>query len=117
MATKKSKSSIRPLRPGSGWSYAPAPESAAIARINEQYELFIDGKWQTPAERKYFDSINPANEKKLYRAALATEKDVDKAVTAARKAADKYWKKMPPVERGKYIFRIARLMQEQAREL
>jgi aldehyde dehydrogenase (NAD+) len=98
MATKKNRSSIRPLRPGSGWSYAPAPESAAIARINEQYELFIDGKWQKPAGGTYFDSINPANEKKLYRAALATDKDVDKAVTAARKAFDKYWKKMPPAE-------------------
>ncbi len=117
MATKKNKSSIRPLRLGSEWPYAPAPESAAIARINEQYELFIDGKWQKPAEGTYFDSINPATEKKLYRASLATEKDVDKAVAAARKASDKYWKKMSPAERGKYIFRIARLMQEQAREL
>jgi aldehyde dehydrogenase (NAD+) len=117
MATKKTKSSIRPLRPGSGWTYAPAPESAAIARIDEQYELFIDGKWQKPSGGSYFDSINPANEKKLYRAALANEKDVEKAVTAARKAFDKYWKKMPPAERGKYIFRVARLMQEQAREL
>lgn len=117
MATKKNKSSIRPLRLGSGWAYAPAPESATLARINDQYELFIDGKWQKPAEGTYFDSINPATEKKLYRASLATEKDVDKAVAAARKASDKYWKKMPPAERGKYIFRIARLMQEQAREL
>jgi aldehyde dehydrogenase (NAD+) len=63
------------------------------------------------------ESINPATEKKLYRAAVATEQDVDKAVAAAKKGFDKYWKKMSGKERGKYIFRIARLMQEQAREL
>jgi aldehyde dehydrogenase (NAD+) len=117
MATKKNKSSIPPLRLGAGWTYAPAPESTAIARINEQYDLFIDGKWQQPVQGTYMDSLNPATEKKLYRAAVAQTKDVDKAVAAARKAFDKYWKKMPPAERGKYIFRIARLMQEQAREL
>lgn len=117
MATKKNKSSIPPLRLGAGWTYAPAPESTAIARINEQYDLFIDGKWQQPVQGTYMDSLNPATEKKMYRAAVAQTKDVDKAVAAARKAFDKYWKKMPPAERGKYIFRIARLMQEQAREL
>ncbi len=117
MPTKKSKPTPPLLRLGAGWKYAPAPESASIARISEQYELFINGKWQRPLERTYLDSINPATEKKLYRAAVAGEKDVDKAVISARLAFDKYWKKMPPKERGKYIFRIARLMQEQAREL
>ncbi|MFM8591929.1 MAG: aldehyde dehydrogenase family protein [Sphingomonadales bacterium] len=117
MPTKKNKSTLPRLRLGAGWSYAPAPESAASARINEQYELFINGKWQKPAKRAYIDSINPATEKKLYRAAVASEQDIDKAVVSARTAFDKYWKKMPANERGKYIFRIARLLQEQAREL
>jgi len=117
MPTKKNKSTLPRLRLGAGWSYAPAPESAASARINEQYELFMNGKWQKPAKRAYIDSINPATEKKLYRAAVASEQDIDKAVVSARTAFDKYWKKMPANERGKYIFRIARLLQEQAREL
>lgn len=117
MTTKKKTSTIKPLRLGTGWTYAPAPESASVARIQEQYELFIDGKWQRPKQATYLESINPATEKKLYRAAVAGEQDIDKAVTAAKRAFDKYWKKMPAKERGKYIFRIARLMQEQAREL
>ena len=116
MATKN-KSTIKPLRLGAGWKYAPAPESSASAQIQHQYELFIDGKWQPPKKGTYLESINPATEKKLYRAAVATEQDVDKAVAAAKKGFDKYWKKMSGKERGKYIFRIARLMQEQAREL
>jgi aldehyde dehydrogenase (NAD+) len=116
MATK-SKQKIKPLRLAKAWSYSPAPESASIAQIKDQYELFINGKWQKPKRGAYLDSINPANEKKLYRAAIAESEDVEKAVSAARTAYDKYWKKMPAAERGKYIFRIARLMQEQAREL
>jgi len=115
---KKTKSlRVKPLRFDTDWQYDPAPESASAARIDPQYELFIDGKWQKPQSGKYFDTINPANEQVLSRVAEADEKDVDKAVRAARNAYEKVWKKMAPAERGKYIFRIARILQEKAREL
>jgi aldehyde dehydrogenase (NAD+) len=101
---------------GDAWEYAPAPESVP-APIRTQYELFIGGKWVKPASGKYFSSINPATEKKLSRIAAGTKKDVDKAVKAARKAYDNVWSTMPPRERGKYLFRIARMIQERSREL
>lgn len=101
----------------SNWEYSPAPESAKPAAIAKKYELFIDGKWQQPVEKKYFKTINPATEEVLSEVATATKKDVDKAVTAARNAYEKYWKKLSGAERGKYIFRVARIMQERAREL
>jgi aldehyde dehydrogenase (NAD+) len=99
------------------WSYAPAPESKSAATINKQYDLFINGEWQKPSGKKYFDSINPATEEKLSEVADANAADVDKAVSAARNAYDKVWKKMAAKERAKYIFRIARMVQEKAREL
>jgi aldehyde dehydrogenase (NAD+) len=99
------------------WQYAPAPESAGHAKIAERYDLYINGKWTKPSEGKYFDTINPSSEKKLAEVALATRNDVDKAVRAARKAYDTVWSKMPAKERGKYIYRIARIIQERAREL
>jgi aldehyde dehydrogenase (NAD+) len=105
------------LKFDSSWKYAAAPESKSAAVINPRYDLFIDGAWQKPLSKKYFDTINPANEEKLSEVAEANEADVDKAVNAARKAYDKYWKKLVPKERGKYIFRIARMVQERAREL
>lgn len=108
---------VKPLRFETDWQYDPAPESASAARIDAQYDLFIDGKWQKPQGGKYFDTINPANEQTLSKVALADTNDVNKAVRAARNAYDKVWKKMAPAERGKYIFRIARIMQEKAREL
>ena len=98
------------------WNYAPAPESADHVKINKQYDLFINGKFVKPNSKKYFDTINPATEEKISEIAEANEKDVDNAVTAAKNAYDKVWKKMPAKERAKYIFRIARLMQERARE-
>src|SRR5213075_1700310 len=82
-----------------------------------RYELFIDGEFVAPAKGGYFDTINPANEKKLGEVALATGEDVDRAVKAARRAYDNVWSKLPSKERGKYIYRIARIMQERAREL
>lgn len=99
------------------WDYSPAPESTQAATIDKKYELFIEGKWQKPTEGKYFKTLNPASEEPLSEIANASAKDVDKAVQAARKAYEKYWKKMPAAERGKYVFRIARMMQEKAREL
>jgi len=99
------------------WEYSPAPESKQPAAIAGRYELFINGKWQKPSSSTYFNSINPATEEKLSEIATANETDVNKAVQAAKQAYEKYWKKISPTERGKYIFRIARIMQERAREL
>ena len=98
------------------WTYAPAPEGTEHIKINKQYDLFINGKFVKPNSKKYYVTINPATEQKLAEVADANEKDVDLAVNAAKNAYDKVWKKMPAKERGKYIFRIARLMQERARE-
>jgi aldehyde dehydrogenase (NAD+) len=98
------------------WDYAPAPEAKDHIRLNKKYDLFINGKFVKPGKGKYFDTINPATEEKLAEVADADAKDVDLAVTAAKNAYDKTWKKMPAAERAKYIFRIARLMQERARE-
>jgi aldehyde dehydrogenase (NAD+) len=98
------------------WQYAPAPESRDHIKLKDRYELFIGGKWVAPSEGKYFATINPANEEKLADIAEANAKDVDKAVRAAREAYDKYWRKMAPSDRAKYIFRISRMLQEKARE-
>ena len=97
-------------------NFAPAPESKAAAKINPKYDLFINGKFEKPLSKKYFGTINPATEEKLSEVAEANAADVDKAVKAARNAYEKTWKKMPGKERAKYIFRIARMMQERARE-
>ncbi|MDJ0906270.1 MAG: aldehyde dehydrogenase family protein [Woeseiaceae bacterium] len=98
-----------------GWQYSPAPESTDHIKVKKRYGLFIDGNFLAPEKGRYFDTINPATEEKLSRVALASEADVDKAVKAARKAYGK-WSRIKPAERGKYIYRIARIMQERARE-
>ncbi|MFI5132017.1 MAG: aldehyde dehydrogenase family protein [Chitinophagales bacterium] len=113
----RQKSNTIKLKFDTSWSYAPAPESKSAATINKQYDLFINGEWQKPASGKYFDTINPATEEKLSDIAEANTADVDKAVKAARNAYEKVWKRMPAKERAKYIFRIARMIQERAREL
>ncbi|MEX0824256.1 MAG: aldehyde dehydrogenase family protein [Woeseia sp.] len=100
----------------SGWAYAPAPESTDHVTIDDEYGLFIGGKFVAPAEGGYFDTVNPATEETLSRVAMATGEDIDLAVAAARKAYKGAWSKMRPAERGKYIFRIARILQERARE-
>ena len=99
-----------------GWEYAPAPESTDHIKVAKKYELFIGGDFVKPESGKYFDTINPATEDRLSRVALANDADVDKAVKAARKAYRGPWSRMKPAERGKYIYRIARIMQERARE-
>ena len=99
-----------------GWDLSPAMENTSHIQLHNQYELFIGGKWEKPSSGKYFATTNPADEKKLAMIAEANEKDVDKAVKAARKAYGTVWSKMPAKERGKYIYRIARLIQEKARE-
>jgi len=98
------------------FEYAPAPETVK-APIREQYGLFIDGKWTAPRGGQYFATINPATEETLARVAHASGEDVDRAVRAARKAYDKYWRKMRPADRAKYIYRIARAITERSREL
>lgn len=94
--------------------YSPAPEDSSHIKLDKKYDLFIGGK--NVKTKKYFKTINPSNEKVLAEAAYADEKDVNKAVSTARTAYNKYWKNLSPRERGKYIFRIARIMQEKARE-
>jgi len=99
-----------------GWSYAPAPEGAEHVELKERYDLFINGKFVKPSKEKYFKTINPATEEKISEVGEATSEDVDRAVRAARGAYENVWSKMSAKERGKYIYRIARLMQERARE-
>ena len=111
MSTEPSKLAFK-----DGWQYAPAPESTDHISIREQYGLFIGGEFVEPATGEYFETINPANEQSLASIALATDDDVDRAVRAARKAYDGAWVKMKPADRGKYIYRIARILQERARE-
>ncbi len=114
MATKKNNT-IK-LKFDSARNLAPAPESKSAAKIDSRYDLFINGKFEKPQSKKYFPTINPATEEKLSMIAEANTADVNKAVVAARNAYDKTWKKMPPAERAKYIYRIARMIQERARE-
>jgi aldehyde dehydrogenase (NAD+) len=111
------KKEIKKLDYFTDWKYAPAPEATDHIRLQKQYELFINGKFVKPNSGKYFDTINPATEEKISSIAEANDKDVDLAVKSARTAYDKTWSKMPAKERAKYIFRIARLIQERAREL
>ncbi|ACY96441.1 aldehyde dehydrogenase family protein [Thermomonospora curvata] len=99
------------------FSYAPAPESASIARIRPSYGLFIDGEWTDGAAERTFKTVNPATEEVLAEVTEATEEDVDRAVRAARDAYERVWGPMPGRERAKYLFRIARLLQERSREL
>jgi len=113
----KANKEVPKLKFNQGWNYAPAPESASHVKLKDRYDLFIGGQFVKPSSGKYFDTINPANEEKLAKVAEANTADVDKAVKAARTAYDKTWKKMPAKERGKYIYRIARMIQERAREL
>ena len=97
------------------WNLSPAPESAEIAKLKPQYELFINGKWQEPKSKKYFKTSNPANASMLAKVAEAGAEDVDAAFKAAE-SAYKSWSKVTGAERGKYIYRIARMIQERSRE-
>ena len=98
------------------FEYAPAPESKSIVKIAKEYELFIGGKFTPSRSRQRLSTINPANEEVLSKVALANEKDIDRAVKAARIAFTKTWSKTKPKERAKYLYRIARILQERARE-
>jgi aldehyde dehydrogenase (NAD+) len=101
---------------GLEWQYAPAPESAGIVSIKPEYGLFIGGKWDEAEGGAHFPTINPATEEPLAKIAQAGPADVDRAVTAARSAYENIWRAMPGSERAKYLYRIARILQERSRE-
>lgn len=101
--------------PSTNWDYAPAPESTKV-EIKTQYGLFIDGAFREPRSGRSIETINPATESSLSRIAEADATDVNLAVVAARKAL-KNWRRVPALERAKYLYRIARRIQERAREL
>ena len=105
-----------PAAPDSAWEYAPAPESREIATIAPENGLFIDGEFAPAADGKQFTTVNPATEEPLARVAEAGRRDVDRAVAAARKAYEQTWGRMPGRDRAKYLYRIARAIQERARE-
>jgi aldehyde dehydrogenase (NAD+) len=98
------------------WEYAPAPQSSDFVEVKEQYNLFIGGKFVKPSKGRYFKSTNPATQEEITEFAEATQKDVDNAVKAARKAYEGEWSRISAKERGKYLYRIARMLQERARE-
>jgi aldehyde dehydrogenase (NAD+) len=106
--------SIPQLIFGDMWEYDPAPETAD-PKLKPKYDLFIGGKFVAPKSGKYFESVNPATEEVLAEIALASTADVDAAYHAAQKAFTP-WSKLPGAERGKYLYRIARLIQDRARE-
>jgi len=114
MPAKRQNNPARELLFGNLWEYDPAPESAP-AHIEPRYNLFINGKFTAPKSKKYFDSISPGNEQKVSEIAIANEADVNAAFTAATEAFAT-WSKTPGSERGKYLYRIARLLQDRARE-
>ncbi|MFC0544356.1 aldehyde dehydrogenase family protein [Kutzneria chonburiensis] len=100
----------------SNWEYAPAPESRDIANLKPAYRMFVDGKF-VEGSGEPLKTVNPATEEVLAEVSTASKADVDTAVKAARRAYDRVWGRMPGAERAKYIFRIARLVQERSREL
>src|SRR5687768_9812819 len=102
---------------GDAWRYAPAPEGRDHVKIAPRYDLFIGGAWRAPESGRYFETVSPSTEEKLSEVAEAGAKDVDAAVQAARAAYDKHWSRLRPIERGKYVYRLARAIQEKAREL
>jgi acyl-CoA reductase-like NAD-dependent aldehyde dehydrogenase len=97
------------------FEYAPAPESRSIVDIAPSYGLFVDGEF-VDGSGPVFPTVNPATEEVLAEVASGTAEDVDRAVKAARRAFTRVWGPMRPADRGKYLFRIARLLQERARE-
>jgi len=105
-----------PTLAGPAWEYAPAPESTAIVSIAPSYGLFIGGEFAAAASGGHFSTLNPATEEPLAEVAQAGGPDVDRAVAAARAAYDGAWGALPGRERAKYLYRIARVIQERSRE-
>jgi aldehyde dehydrogenase (NAD+) len=98
----------------SEWTYAPAPEARDIVSVEERYGLYVGGEWLEPTET--YTTLNPATEESLAEVAQATPAEVDSAVGAAREAYENGWSQLPGSERAKYLFRIARILQERSRE-
>jgi aldehyde dehydrogenase (NAD+) len=98
------------------WEYAPAPEARDIVTVRSSYGLYIDGAFVDPDDGEALKTVNPATEEVLADVAVAGPADVDRAVAAARRAYDEVWGPMPGAERAKYLYRIARVLQERARE-
>jgi aldehyde dehydrogenase (NAD+) len=103
--------------PRAAFEYAPAPESRSVVDLRSSYGLFVNGEFTDPASGTSFKTISPATEEVLAEVAEASAEDVDRAVRAARRAHAKVWSAMPGRERAKYLFRIARIIQERSREL
>ena len=99
-----------------GFEYAPAPESRSVVNIRPGYGLFVDGAFTEPASGETLKTVNPATEEVLSEVAVAGPDDVSRAVAAARRAFEGPWSAMAASERGKYLYRIARILQERARE-
>ena len=97
------------------WKYDESLESTSYITLKDTYDLFIGGDFVKPLSKKYFNTLNPATNQSIAKIADANDKDIDKAVKSAIKAF-KSWSKLDPKERGKYIFRIARMIQERAKE-
>ncbi|MDB0010896.1 aldehyde dehydrogenase family protein [Flavobacteriales bacterium] len=110
-------SKIKSLKYNGKWDFSPSIESIENLSIQKEYQLFINGQFQQPLAKKYFPSINPSNEQQLSRIAKAESEDVDMAVKSARVAFNGQWGKISGKERAKYIYRIARLIQEKSKEL
>jgi aldehyde dehydrogenase (NAD+) len=109
---KRKSSAPAPLE----WEYAPAPEARDLVQIRDRYGLFIGGEEVEPRSGKWFGSISPSTEEPLFEVAQAGSQDVDLAVAGARAAFEDGWSGLAPSERAKYLFRIARILQERSRE-
>ena len=107
---------VRPHSAGPDWEYAPAPESREVVQLAAEYGLFLNGEFGPAADGQQFETENPANQEPLAKVAAAGPADVDRAVAAARAAYEQVWGPMPGAERAKYLYRIARILQERSRE-
>ncbi|MBM3963163.1 MAG: aldehyde dehydrogenase family protein, partial [Planctomycetes bacterium] len=114
-AARGRRGAARELNFGGVWSYAPAPEATEVAPIPARQELFVGGAWTKPMSGRYFATTNPATEAVLGEVAHADARDVAAAVKAAAKAFPA-WRKLPGDERARYLYRVARILQERARE-
>src|SRR6056297_1471895 len=122
---KSQNGEVKPTSPNSDlkldfdsfWSYSDAPESNDYIKLKEKYDLFINGEFVAGKKDRMMNTINPATEKPLAEFTEATSEDIDLAVKSARNAYDKTWSKLTGKERGKYIYRIARMIQEHAKDL
>lgn len=115
MATKN-RTIKKDVSKGMNFQYAPAEESTQMIKLDKKQKLFINGEFIIPKSGKYFDTHNPATGEILSKIAIANKEDIDYAVKSARNAYEKTWSKVSGIERGKYLFKIARILQERAKE-